>query len=100
MASKTPRGSVGCLRREYFGQEEVRPQEVDEGGGGAVLALGPKLSFQHRLQCQREFLAQFHPPLVVRIDAQDHALDKHPMLVERDDLAQGEGRQLFIGQHG
>ena len=45
-------------------------------------------------------LTQLHPPLIIGIDAEDNPLDKHPVFIERDDLAQHERRQLVIGQHG
>lgn len=68
--------------------------------GRAILARRTDRAFQHRLQRQRQFLSQLYPPLVIRVYPQDHAFDEHPMFIKRDDLAQREGHQPVIGQHG
>ena len=43
---------------------------------------------------RRQFLAQFHAPLVERVDAPDHRLDEDLVFVKGDQLAQGEGIDL------
>ena len=74
-------------------------QIIDQILRRSILARSRGLALKHRLQRQRQFLAQLNPPLIIGVDAEDHALDKHPMLVKRDDLAQHKGRQFRIGQH-
>jgi len=60
-----------------------------------VPGRGPAL--EQWLQRQGQLLAQLHPPpLVERVDPEDHPLDEHPMLVERDDLAEGTQRRQKI----
>ena len=73
---------------------------ADQPGGGAILTLGGDLSFDQRLERLGQFLAQFHAPLIERVNAEDHPLDKDAMLIKRDDLAQREGIERFLGQRG
>ncbi len=46
------------------------------------LGLGPALQFRQNALSQH--FAQFHTPLIERVDAPDRALDEDFVLVERD----------------
>ena len=51
-------------------------------------------------QVASQFLAQFHTPLIERVDAEDHPFDKDAVLIKRDDLAERERIKCFISQRG
>ena len=91
--ARTRRG----LRR---GSGGVPPIPADQRVGGRVVAeprVGLGLQFRH--DPHGEHLAQFHAPLVERIDAPDAALREHAVLVERHQAAQHAGREP-LGENG
>ena len=67
-------------------------------------AVEPSLPSKPRPDCDQrqerggELLAELDAPLVEAVDAPDHALDEHPVLVERDDPAEGARVELGVDQ--
>ena len=72
----------------------------DEGvGGGVVLERGCVLGAEFCQHLGGQHLAEFHAPLVKGEDVPDDPLCKDLVLVERDERAEGFGRQ-GIGEQG
>src|SRR5579875_4176061 len=68
-------------------------------GGTVVLELRFVRVLQLWNDFLRELLAEFHAPLVERVDMPDRALGEYAVLVQRDQRAQGTRRQVF-GEDG
>jgi len=60
------------------------------------MAVAGAFALDHRQESGRQFLAQLHAPLIKRVDAEDLRLDKHPVLVKRNQPPQRERSQLVI----
>ena len=67
---------------------------VDQPIGRRIVCGHRSITAQFRLDGFRQLLAQFHTPLIERVDIPDHALRENFMLIERDQRAERFGVQL------
>ena len=69
---------------------------ADQTVGGAVMSeFGFCFGFQFRDNALGQHFAQFHAPLVERVDVPDRALGKDTVLIKSNQLAENLRRELF-----
>ena len=59
-------------------------------GRGGVPSGGAFCSLHDRQQLRRQFLAEFHAPLIERVDAEQLGFDEHAVFIERNETAEGK----------
>src|SRR5262245_30116846 len=86
-ASFTPSPRKSCILLELA----VTSNQVI--GRTVVREFGLFLALQFRNDPLREHLAEFHTPLIERVDIPDHALGKDAVLIQRHQFAERSRRQ-------
>src|SRR5690606_37816157 len=75
------------------GTASAFPQRGDAGGKPrrrGIVPLSRNLALDDRQKPRRQFLAEFHAPLVEGVDAEKRRFHEHPVLVERDQPSERE----------
>ena len=74
----------------------------EQPGRGPVPGAHPFTALHHRQQPRRQFLAEFHAPLIEGVDAEEGSFHEDAVFVERQQPAQREGveRPVEDGQRG
>ena len=99
-------GDFRAMRRRYSGpahpaRSRADHEQVEIGHQTPALSIKPRVDGSRlRLirtiaQISRDFLAQFDPELVERINAQQHRIGEGPVLVESDQRPQRAGVEPF-----
>ena len=73
---------------------------AEEARRRPVGAVGERAPIQGRPQATGQRLAEFHSPLVERVDVPEHPLDECSMLEEGDQPAKGPGVEAWVHDGG
>eukprot|EP00756_Hemistasia_phaeocysticola_P006610 Hpha_TRINITY_DN13917_c0_g2::TRINITY_DN13917_c0_g2_i1::g.35451::m.35451 len=82
-------GSAGGDGWTFKWGSELSVEQVDQLVGGRVVGVHTVAGLQLREDRVRKLLAEFHAPLIVRVDVPDNALHENLVLVHSDKSTQG-----------
>src|SRR5580693_2102614 len=91
--------SPGDRNKGHPGLATQLAQMRDQAGGRSVQLAGIRVRLRDdRREARSEFLAELDAPLIERIDVPDRRLDKHLVLIDRDEAAEHARVELRIEQ--